>query len=439
MASSACLGWVPLRYCYPVMSPERIIIGDRYELGELAGQGGMATVWRGVMHGAAGFSRQVAVKKIKPEFHAIQNYIDMFIEEARVGSDLAHPNIVQIHDFVIDSDGAYYLIMEWVEGIDFGSLTRAFRKADVQLPWELMAAIAVGSLRGLGAAHERRRADGSVAPVIHRDVSPQNILLGINGIVKITDFGLARARDRAYSLTAPGTVKGKLSYLAPEVTYGKPATPLSDLFSMGNVMWEALTGQKLFHGATDLDIFKKIRKCEVPPLVKLRPDIPPAFADIVNKTLARDPGDRFPSARIMAKAVVAALKNVDWHEDAHTELGEMVSRVRDGRRIHMHRRIQTIEPADGSTSGADVASVADADEEKSSEPRKPKGPALLDGSNVDVRFSAADDSARGLSNEGSDSQGDASGLDEPSGSIHIEFTETSTLARRKPSGKGKKK
>ena len=100
-----------------------------------------------------------------------------------------------------------------------------------------------------------------------------------------------------------------------------------------------------FTGATDLDIFKKIRKCEVPPLVELRPDIPPSFANIVNKTLARDPGDRFPSARIMAKAIVASFKDVDWHEDAHTELGEMVSRIRNGRRIHTHRRMQTNEPS----------------------------------------------------------------------------------------------
>ncbi|MCG8418109.1 MAG: serine/threonine protein kinase [Proteobacteria bacterium] len=349
---------------------DRIIIGDRYELHEFAGQGGMATVWRGVMHGAAGFTRQVAVKKIKPEFHAIQNYIDMFIEEARVGSDLAHPNIVQIHDFVIDDEGSYYLIMEWVEGIDLGSFTRAFHKLGLPVPWQLLAAAAVGVLHGLGAAHERRRPDNSVAPVIHRDVSPQNILLGINGIVKLTDFGLARARDRAYSLTAPGTVKGKLSYLAPEVTYGKPATPLSDIFSLGNVMWEALVGQKLFQGSTDLDVFKLIRKCHVPPIARLRPDLPPAMAEAIIKALERDPIDRFLSARVMARALVAVLKDVEWREDAHIDLGEMVTRIRTGGEVRISEFMQSASPP----RGAALPNARNA------------GPALLESSGVDVQF-----------------------------------------------------
>ena len=405
------------------MSSENIIVGERYELRELAGQGGMATVWRGVMHGAAGFTRQVAVKKIKPEFHAIQNYIDMFIEEARVGSDLAHPNIVQIHDFVIDEDGAYYLIMEWVEGVDLGTFTREFRRAKVPVPWQFMAAIAIGALRGLGGAHMRRGADGSVAPVIHRDVSPQNILLGVNGMVKLTDFGLARARDRAYSLTAPGTVKGKLSYLAPEVTYGKTATALSDLFSMGNVLWEALTGQKLFHGATDLDVFKKIRKCKVPSLSELRPDVPPAFADVIMKALSRDPGDRFPSARIMAKAVFAVLKDAEWREDAHTELGEMVNRIRNGREVRISQLMRALENSESS----DAEGAASGGENKRS-----KRPAVLDNSKVEVQFSESNPPASTSESSPGESQ-----QPEGSGSVHIDFTDASIPAKRKAGGKSK--
>jgi eukaryotic-like serine/threonine-protein kinase len=135
-----------------------------------------------------------------------------------------------------------------------------------------------------------------VAPVFHRDVSPHNILLGANGVVKLTDFGLARARDRAYSLTMPGTVKGKLSYLAPEVTLGKPNSIQSDLFSMAVVIWEMLCGQRLFDARNDLEVFKKIRACVVPPLQQLRPDAPAALGAVLSKALTLDLRVRYHSA-----------------------------------------------------------------------------------------------------------------------------------------------
>lgn len=278
------------------------LIDGKYELVEIAGEGGMATVFRAVVRGAAGFQRTVAVKRIRPEFRALKNYIDMFIEEARVGSELNHPNIVQVHDFV-SFEGMYYLIMEWVDGIDLGTLQSLFLRAGKQLSWQLVAAIFIGALRGLGAAHDRRTADGEPAPVIHRDVSPHNILVGANGVSKLTDFGLARARDRAYSLTVPGTVKGKLSYLAPEVTLGKPNSFASDLFSMGVVMWEMLVGTRLFEARNDLDVFKKIRACQVPPLGPLRPDVPLAMAAIISRALSLDPAKRYASAGEMATAL----------------------------------------------------------------------------------------------------------------------------------------
>jgi hypothetical protein len=206
----------------------------------MAGEGGMASVWKAQVKGAAGFSRTVAIKKIKSEFRSIKNYTEMFIEEARVGSELAHPNIVQVYDFCVDPQGTYYIVMEWVEGMDLGGFVKAEREAGGRTPWPLVVVGAIGTLRGLAAAHERRRPDGTAAPIVHRDVSPHNILLGSNGAVKLTDFGLARARDRMVSLTAPGTVKGKLSYLSPEVAMGGQATPASDLFAMGAVMWESL-------------------------------------------------------------------------------------------------------------------------------------------------------------------------------------------------------
>lgn len=291
----------------------------------------MATVFRAVTRGAAGFQRTVAIKRIRPEFRALKNYIDMFIEEARVGAELAHPNIVQVHDFVA-SDGAYYLIMEWVDGIDLGTLQGLFQRAGKHLSWPLVTAISIGALRGLGAAHDRRTADGVAAPVIHRDVSPHNILVGSNGVTKLTDFGLARARDRAYSLTVPGTVKGKLSYLSPEVTLGKPNSVASDLFSMGVVMWEVLVGQRLFDARNDLDVFKKIRACVVPPLAPLRPDVPPALAAAIARTLSLDPAARFASAGEMAVELSRILATSGRGAEAPELVGAAVEEARALRR-----------------------------------------------------------------------------------------------------------
>jgi eukaryotic-like serine/threonine-protein kinase len=282
------------------------LIDGKYELVAIAGEGGMATVFKAIVRGAAGFARPVAVKRIKPEYRGLKNYIAMFIEEARVGSELAHPNIVQVHDFVIEG-GSYYLVMEWVEGMDLGTLLRVHRESRMAMPWEIVAAVAVGTLRGLGAAHERRGPDGAISPVIHRDVSPHNILLGNNGAVKLSDFGLARARDRAASLTAPGTVKGKLSYLAPEVTFGKPNSPQSDMFSTAIVVWECLTQTRLFDGRSDLEVFKKIRACVIPPLSDYRDDIPADVEEVLRRGLEADPSKRFASANDFAFAFSSLL------------------------------------------------------------------------------------------------------------------------------------
>jgi eukaryotic-like serine/threonine-protein kinase len=283
------------------------LIDGKYQLVSLAGEGGMASVYKAVVRGAAGFQRTVAVKHIKPEYRALKNYIDMFIEEARVGSELAHPNIVQVHDFCSEA-GSYYLIMEWVEGVDLGTLIKVYRDAVRDVPWPVAVTIAIGTLRGLGAAHDRVAPDGTPAPVIHRDVSPHNVLLGVNGAVKLSDFGLARARDRAASLTAPGTVKGKLSYLAPEVTFGKPNTVQSDLFGVGSVLWETLTGDRLFDGKNDIEIFKKIRACQIPPIQARRKDIPAALAAILELALSAEPANRYATADEFAHALDQVIK-----------------------------------------------------------------------------------------------------------------------------------
>lgn len=304
------------------------IVAGKYELRELAGEGGMATVWKGQMNGAAGFTRIVAIKKMKPEFLALRQYIDMFVEEARVGATMQHPNIVQVLDFLQDEQRNYYLILEWVEGIDVHQLVSTFRRAKHRLPWGLVAAIGIGCLRGLAAAHERVGPDGTPAPIIHRDVSPQNLLLSTGGAVKLTDFGLALAKDRIAMMTMPGTVKGKLSYLSPEGVRGQKASPLSDIFAVGTVLWEALAGRRLFDGADDGEVFLKVKNAKVPSLVEERPGLPDSVAKIVHRALAVNPEDRFANAREFALELSILLGGAQNSQAAQQLMAKAVGEVR---------------------------------------------------------------------------------------------------------------
>jgi serine/threonine protein kinase len=304
-------------------------IAGKYELIEIAGEGGMAVVWRARMHGASGFNRPVAVKKMKPQLMNQRTHVAMFVEEARVGAELAHPNVVQVIDFIEDNDGSYCLVTEWVEGIDLARFLKSYRTRGERMSWAMATAIGVGALRGLSAAHERCNMMGEPAPVIHRDVSPQNILLGVNGFVKISDFGLARARDRLHSLTAPGIVKGKISFLAPEVARGHPASPMSDLFAMGSVLWEALAGRALFDGAADRDVFRKIHQGEVMPLAEHRSGLPERLVRVIHRSLAVEPHDRFHSARAMAHELASVLAGtLGEGRDAQQLLGRAVVEAR---------------------------------------------------------------------------------------------------------------
>jgi len=301
------------------------IIAGKYELIRPAGEGGMATVWRAVQRGPAGFARPVAIKRVREDLAHDRAFVTMFVEEARVCSELVHPNIVQIYDFGKD-ERQYYLVMEWVEGLSLADYLDASREQGVLPPWHLIAAVGIESTKALGAAHGRVNAEGQPAPVFHRDVTPQNILIGINGIVKLTDFGLARAMDRA-RMTAPDIVKGKVGYLAPELTQARQPTRQSDIYALGVVLWQALAGRPLFPGDNDIDIFLAASKGEIPPLCELRPDIPPQFATIIERALARDPADRFEDADQMGRVVAKLLRRVPQRPDAKL-LARSVQEVR---------------------------------------------------------------------------------------------------------------
>jgi serine/threonine-protein kinase len=311
------------------------LIGGRYELQRLVGEGGMSLVWRGVSRSTDVFARQVAVKVMK-SFQAIQPHLDMFLEEARIGAELQHPHLIQVFDFVAQPSGHrtdYCLVMEWIDGMDLRTLIKTMARLERPLPWALVAHVGLGVLRGLAAAHERKLADGTPAPVIHRDVAPQNILLGLNGCIKLADFGLARARDRASKLTAPGMVKGTLSYMAPEILKGRPACVQSDQFSVGCALWEALAGQRLFDGATDAEVVIAIRSGHVRRVEELRPDVPTALADAVHRSLLAEPEERYASARDMVQALGDALRREGPFVDADLLVQTTVAQAREANRI----------------------------------------------------------------------------------------------------------
>ena len=305
-----------------------LIVGGRYELLEVAGRGGMADVWRGRVRGDSGFVRDVAVKQMHANLATQPPYVAMFVEEARVGSCLQSPNVAEVHDFVHDR-GNYYMVLEWIDGIDLGSWIKAHDGKGEKTRWELVAAVGVGILRGLAAAHERVGPDGRPLPVVHRDVSPHNVLLTTRGMVKLVDFGLALAPDREKETTEPGIVKGKMSYLAPEIVAGGRPVPASDQFACGSVLYEALVGHKLFDGASDYEIYTRLRDCVVPPVRGLRSDVPPLFGQIIQRALSPQADQRFPSSREMARQIGTALKKVHLRKDLHTILARTVSEARE--------------------------------------------------------------------------------------------------------------
>lgn len=291
-------------------------IAGKYELVAPLGEGGMASVWRGLTHGAAGFTRKVAIKRVLARLSSNPEFAAMFVEEARVVSELQHPNIVQVHDFDHDEEGRYFIVMEWIDGLDMHGWIDSFARARLRTPWQLVAAICIEVLRALRAAHERTDEHHAPAPVFHRDVNPANILVGSNGVVKLADFGLARAMDRA-TMTQPGMVKGKLGYLSPEMIEGAPASAKTDLFALGIVLWEALVGRRLFDARSQGEVVLKVRAAEVPPLDRERQDLPPTLREIVHCVLQRDPEVRFDTADEMLRAMTSLLRAHPEPTDAH--------------------------------------------------------------------------------------------------------------------------
>ncbi|MEM9069331.1 MAG: serine/threonine-protein kinase [Myxococcota bacterium] len=273
-----------------------------YELLERIGVGGMAEVFRARQSGADGFERFVAVKRILPGISEDEDFVKMFIDEAKIAVQLAHPNIAQIYDLGMDGD-VYFIAQEYIHGRDMGAIAERYEASGQRLPIDLVVYVGMKICEALQHAHTARGVGGQPLQVIHRDVSPSNVLVSYEGAVKVIDFGLAKAAGRL-STTQVGVVKGKLAYLSAEQALGQDIDSRSDLFSLGTCLFEWLTGQRLFLRRTDPETVVAIQRAEVPPPRALRPDIPPPLQAIVLNALQPDPNQRFQSASEMGDALI---------------------------------------------------------------------------------------------------------------------------------------
>ncbi len=280
----------------PAVLPARDI--GRYLLfGEIAA-GGMATVHFGRLSGPAGFSRTVAIKRLHPNLAKDPEFVAMFLDEARLAARIRHPNVVPTLD-VVATEGEIFLVMDYVQGESLSRLRIAMQDAKRQADPRIIAAIMSGVLHGLHAAHEAKSEQGQSLNIVHRDVSPQNVLVGIEGVARVLDFGVAKAIGRVQT-TREGQIKGKLAYMPPEQLRGGRVTRQADVYAAAVVTWEALTGARLFSGEHEGALVTSILMHAVKTPSEVAPHLPPAFDAVVMRGLDRDPTKRYATAREMA-------------------------------------------------------------------------------------------------------------------------------------------
>lgn len=268
---------------------------QRYEVIERLDAGGMAEVFRGKAVSIEGFEKQVAIKRVLPHLAKNQKFVNMFLDEARLSLFLDHANIVSVFDLGRAGD-TYFIVMEYIDGPNLKKLLEHARQRRLRVSTELVAYLGVEICRGLDYAHNRVDAAGRRLGIVHRDISPPNILVSRQGEVKITDFGLAKAQSQL-EVTDPGVVKGKFGYLSPEAAFGEEVDHRTDIFAVGIVLWELIANRRLFQGQSDMDTLQIVRKAEVPSLRTINPAVPVMLDEIILKALARDPRQRLQSAR----------------------------------------------------------------------------------------------------------------------------------------------
>jgi serine/threonine-protein kinase len=279
-----------------IVGEERVL--GRYVLyGEIA-RGGMASVHAGRLLGPSGFARTVAIKRLHAHYARSADVVAMFLEEARLAARVRHPHVASVLD-VIELDDEIFLVMDYVHGESLARLWRPDRPLDPRLA----CAILIQTLLGLHAAHETRDEHGTPLGIVHRDVSPQNILVGEDGVARVVDFGIAKAVAQLEGITTSGLIKGKLTYMAPERLADEPSIDRRvDVFAAGVVLWELLTARRLFQG-TDAQLIEQVQKHQPEPPSRYRPELSAELDAVCLRALAADPNARYATAREMAAAL----------------------------------------------------------------------------------------------------------------------------------------
>jgi serine/threonine-protein kinase len=280
---------------------------DRYTITERLDHGGMAEVFRGVAESMEGFKKSVAIKRILPNLTKNQKFVSMFLDEARLSLFLQHANIVQVFDISKTPDNAYFLVMEYVDGCNLKALIERGKQKGKRLDIGHSVYLMTECCKALQYAHSLEHPEtNEPLGIVHRDISPPNILLSKNGEIKLVDFGLAKANSQIES-TDPGVVKGKFSYLSPEAASGMEVDHRADVFAVGIILWELFTGRRLFYGDTDYQTVELVRQARVPSIAALNPEIDAELEQVVRRSLARDPNERYQNAADLGDALAQFL------------------------------------------------------------------------------------------------------------------------------------
>ncbi len=315
----------------------------RYAIYDAIASGGMATVHYGRLLGPVGFSRTVAIKRLHPQFAQDPQFVAMFLDEARLAARIRHPNVVSTLD-VVASGSEIFLVMDYVHGASLSRIQREVLLRHETVPLPIALRIASDTLQGLHAAHEAHDERGTPLNIVHRDVSPQNILLGIDGIARLVDFGVAKASGQG-ATTREGHIKGKLAYMSPEQLRGHKLTRQSDVHGLAIVLWETLAGRRLFLGATEADTVAKVVAHEIPPASKYAKGLPHEVDAVLRRGLSDSLEERFASARDMCIALEACgptastMEVADWVEAQVHDLIERRSQVVSAIESSQHDRV----------------------------------------------------------------------------------------------------
>lgn len=296
----------------------------QYTLLERIAVGGMAEVWKARMKGVEGFQKTVAIKKILPHLTDSSDFVTMFIDEAKLAAQLNHNNIIHIYDLGKIGDD-YFIAMEFVDGKDLRSILNSARAESRPLPLGLALLVGSRLASALDHAHRQKDFEGRPLGLVHRDVSPQNVLISYEGDIKLCDFGIVKAVTKA-SKTQMGALKGKLQYMSPEQAWGRPVDARSDIFSLGSLLFEMLTGRRLFSGESEMSVLDAVREGRIQAPRDLDPRLPLEVNALVLKALARDPDDRFLTAGEMQReidGILASLKPAPSQADLGTYLHQL--------------------------------------------------------------------------------------------------------------------